>query len=142
MMSFPTVSAHTCNTRKLAKPYFNAYSISSGHSYLLDVVCCCARELPVAWSPLDTIVFINRNVLFYTKEALLFALGKKGKKGEKLGECEATIKRRTDRPFKSKKMMKTWRKYSNDIKTRIKIWTARIKISKESIEAHAHKNSR
>ena len=110
MMSFPTVSAHTCNTRKLAKPYFNAYSISSGHSYLLDVVCCCARELPVAWSPLDTIVFINRNVLFYTKEALLFALGKKGKKGEKLGECEATIKRRTDRPFKSKKMMKNMAK--------------------------------
>merc|ERR1711873_12076 len=64
MMSFPTVSAYTCNTRKLAKPYFNAYSISSGRSYLLDVVCCCARELPMAWSPLDTIVFINRNVLF------------------------------------------------------------------------------
>ena len=69
MMSFPTVSAHTCNTRKLAKPYFNAYSISSGHSYLLDVVCCCARELPVAWSPLDTIVFISKMSLFTQKEA-------------------------------------------------------------------------
>ena len=28
----------------------------------------------------------------------MFAL-EKGKKGEKLGECEAALKRRTDRPF-------------------------------------------
>ena len=109
MMSFPTVSAHTCNTRKLAKPYFNAYSISSGHSYLLDVVCCCARELPVAWSPLDTVVFINKKCLYLYKGSFVVAL-EKGEKGEKLGECEAAIKRRTDRPFKGKKMMKNMAK--------------------------------
>ena len=39
----------------------------------------------------------------------MFAL-EKGKKGEKLGECEAAIKRRTDRPFKSKEMMKNMAK--------------------------------
>ena len=40
---------------------------------------------------------------------MLFALEKR-EKGEKLGECEATIKRRTDRPFKSKKMIKNMAK--------------------------------
>ena len=73
----------------------------------------------MAWSPLDTVVFINKNVFIYTKEALLLALEKREKKGEKLGECEAAIKRRTDRPFKSKKMMKKYGEgYSNGYKTR------------------------
>ena len=31
------------------------------------------------------------------------------KKGGKLGECEAALKRRTDRPFTTNKAMKTWR---------------------------------
>ena len=32
--------------------------------------------------------------------------------------------------------------YSNEIKRELKIWTARNRIYKESIEAHAHKNSK
>ena len=33
----------------------------------------------------------------------------KREKGGKLGECEAALKRRTDRPFTANKAMKTWR---------------------------------
>ena len=39
-------------------------------------------------------------------------------------------------------MRKYGEDYSNDIKRELKIWTARNKIYKESIEAHAHKNSK
>ena len=71
---------------------------------------------------------------------MLFAL-EKGEKREKLGECEATIKRRTDRPFKSKNMVKNMAKVTAmTLKRELKIRTAQNKISKESIEAHAHKS--
>ena len=45
----------------------------------------------------------------FIQEALaMFAL-KMGKKGGKLGECEAALKRRTDRPFMTIKTIKSWR---------------------------------
>ena len=80
---FPTVSAYSCNTRKLAKPYFGAHSISSRGSYLLDVVCCSGESYQRRGVPF-TIVFVNWKVfLFKQWKHLHFAL-KKGKKRGKI----------------------------------------------------------
>ena len=71
---------------------------------------------------------------------MLFALGKKGKKGGKIRRVWGHNKKTNGQTIeKQENDEKHGEEYSNDIKTRIKIWTARIKISKESIEAHAHK---
>ena len=51
----------------------------------------------------------------------MLALEKREKKGEKLGECEAALKRRTDRPIMTIEMIKNMAKdYSNENKTRIR----------------------